>query len=244
MASLRRRALLIGTENHDDARFTALPSARADIEQLAQMLGHRNIGAFAEIRVKSDLRATEMRHTIDAFLRDCGDNELALLYISGHGTRLVTSESEFFFGAADTDHDHIERTAMGAGFVNECLEDSPSIWALECAGTARTRWSPLTTGPSLSFSIPASRSTRTRPGTCGGNSDAANCSASQPDGQPSAYRRGPCMTPRGRSPAASIHQRTYRSWEARPLTSVSMGVSMGVSVAEDRGRSRKTRTSR
>lgn len=63
-ASLRRRALLIGTENHDDARFTALPSARADIEQLAQMLNHRNIGAFAEIRVMPDLRAAEMRHTI------------------------------------------------------------------------------------------------------------------------------------------------------------------------------------
>ncbi len=92
------------------------------------MLGHRNIGAFAEIRVKSDLRADEMRHTIDAFLRDCGDDELALLYISGHGTRLVTSESEFFFVAADTDHDHIERTAVGAGFVNECLED---CWATQ-----------------------------------------------------------------------------------------------------------------
>ncbi len=127
-ASLRRRALLIGTENHDDARFAALPSARADTEQLAQMLGHRNIGAFAEIRIKSKLRADEMRHTIGAFLRDCGCDELALLYISGHGTRLVTAESEFFFVAADTDRDHIEQTAVGAGFVNECLED---CWAAQ-----------------------------------------------------------------------------------------------------------------
>lgn len=127
-ASLRRRALLIGTENHDDARFAALPSARADTEQLAQVLGHRNIGEFAEIHIESDLRADEMRRTIGAFLRDCREDELALLYVSGHGTRLVTSQSEFFFVAADTDHDQIEQTAVGAEFINECLED---CWAAQ-----------------------------------------------------------------------------------------------------------------
>lgn len=127
-SSLRRRALLIGIETYDDIHFAALPSARADIEQLAQVLDHRSIGAFAEICIKLDLRADEMRQTIGTFLRDCSENELALLYISGHGTRLATSASEFFFIAADTDHAHIEQTAVGAGFLNECLED---CWATQ-----------------------------------------------------------------------------------------------------------------
>lgn len=127
-APRRRRALLIGTENHTDARFAALPSTRADTKLLGQVLGDRNIGEFTEIRIKPDLRADEMCHTIEAFLRDCKADELALLYISGHGTRSITSQGEFFFVAADTDQDHIDDTGVGAKFINECLED---CWAAQ-----------------------------------------------------------------------------------------------------------------
>lgn len=118
----RRRALLIGNERYDDGRFTRLPSVRADLWQLRQVLEHRSIGAFLPVRSAVDLTADDMRHEIAEFLDDCGEDELALLYVSGHGTRLVQSGGEFHFVAKDTDFSHIAETAVSAGFVNELLE--------------------------------------------------------------------------------------------------------------------------
>lgn len=54
------------------------------------------------------------------------EDELALLYITGHGARLVESGGEFFFIATDTDVDDLAGTGVGASFVNERLE---GCWA-------------------------------------------------------------------------------------------------------------------
>ncbi|MEV7008938.1 AAA domain-containing protein [Streptosporangium sp. NPDC051022] len=124
--SLRRKALLIGTETYADGRFGALPSTRADLWQMRQVVEHRSIGAFASVRVVADPTADDMRFEIAEFLEGCEQNELALLYITGHGTRLAQSTGEFFFVAADTDFDRIAETGVGAGFVNERLEE---CWA-------------------------------------------------------------------------------------------------------------------
>ncbi|QXJ21584.1 caspase family protein [Actinomadura graeca] len=121
-APTRRRALLIGNENHEDARFAKLPSARADVWQMQQVLEHRNIGAFLEVRSAIDLTGDQMRYEIAEFLDDCGEDELALLYVSGHGARLVQAGGQFHFIAVDTDFDHVAETAVSAGFVNELLE--------------------------------------------------------------------------------------------------------------------------
>ncbi|WP_433334569.1 caspase, EACC1-associated type [Spirillospora sp. CA-294931] len=119
---VRRRALLIGNEKYDDGRFAGLPSARADIWHLRQVLEHRSIGAFLSVRSLLDLTTDEMRYEITEFLDDCGEDELALLYVSGHGTRLIQTGGEFHFITRDTDFEHIAETAVSSGFVNEALE--------------------------------------------------------------------------------------------------------------------------
>ncbi len=119
----RRRALLIHTENYQDERFPALPSTRVDTWQVRQVLEHRHIGGFEPVHAVADPTADKMRVAITEFLEDCGDDELAVLYISGHGSRLLESSGEFHFAASDTDHDRIAQTGVSAGFVNEQLED-------------------------------------------------------------------------------------------------------------------------
>ncbi|WP_042390392.1 caspase, EACC1-associated type [Streptacidiphilus melanogenes] len=123
---IRRRALLIGNERHDDGRFGPLPSAHADVWGLGQVLRHRNIGNFVSADSMTDLTADEMRDAISEFLEACEPDELALLYISGHGVRRTASGGEFYFVATDTDYDRIEETGVSAGFVNERLE---ACWA-------------------------------------------------------------------------------------------------------------------
>src|SRR5438874_5652550 len=124
MAPSRRVALLIGVEKYDDGRFTWLPSCRADVWQLKQVLGHPAIGSFDSIEVVTDPTAAEMRRAIAVFLDDAGPDDLALLYVSGHGSRLVASTGEFHFVARDTDYARMEATAVSASSVNEHRDGS------------------------------------------------------------------------------------------------------------------------
>lgn len=123
--TIRRKALLIGNERYDDDRFPHLPSTQADTWALSQILLHRNIGSFVSATTLADLTADEMRQAITDFLAECASDELAVLYVSGHGQR-VRSSGEFFFVATDTDFDRVADTGVGAGFVNEALEGA---WA-------------------------------------------------------------------------------------------------------------------
>ncbi|OZM79660.1 AAA domain-containing protein [Pseudonocardia sp. MH-G8] len=123
---IRRKALLIGNARYDDGRFPSLPSTQVDTWALSQILLHRNIGSFVSATVLADLTADEMRQSITDFLAGCEDGELAVLYVSGHGQRVSRVGGEFYFVATDTDFDRVADTGVGAGFVNEVLEDS---WA-------------------------------------------------------------------------------------------------------------------
>ncbi|WP_109003336.1 caspase, EACC1-associated type [Streptomyces rishiriensis] len=119
----KRRALLIGNEHYDDGRFSPLASVRADVWGLAQVLQHRNIGNFVSVQTESDLTADDMRAVIGEFLQDRDDDELALVYVSGHGVRTVRDGGEFHFVAKDTDYDRVAATGVSAGFLNDSLEE-------------------------------------------------------------------------------------------------------------------------
>lgn len=119
----KRRALLIGNENYDDGRFSPLASVRADLWGLAQVLKHRNIGNFVSVQTESDLTADDMRAVIGEFLQERDEDELALVYVSGHGVRTVRDGGEFHFVAKDTDYDRVAATSVSAGFLNDALEE-------------------------------------------------------------------------------------------------------------------------
>ncbi|WP_381795517.1 AAA domain-containing protein [Streptomyces niveus] len=119
----KRRALLIGNEHYDDGRFLPLASVRADVWGLAQVLKHRNIGNFVSVQTVSDLTADDMRAAIGEFLQDRDEDELALVYVSGHGVRTVRDGGEFHFVAKDTDYDSVAATGVSAGFLNDSLEE-------------------------------------------------------------------------------------------------------------------------
>ncbi|WP_280276690.1 caspase, EACC1-associated type [Nocardia wallacei] len=118
----RRRALLIGNETYTDSRFEPLPSVQTDIWQLEQVLAHRQIGGFGSVNRRVDLTCEQMCAEIATFLAACEEDELALLYVSGHGERLVQTNGEFHFVATDTDFDRIADTGVSAGFINDQLE--------------------------------------------------------------------------------------------------------------------------
>ncbi|MEU4721018.1 AAA domain-containing protein [Nonomuraea dietziae] len=117
-----KRAFLIGAATYADSSYPALPSCVTDVWQLKQVLEHPSIGGFDEVRVALDAPAAQLRYEIAEFFDRAGDDDLALLYITGHGLRLTQSTGEFFFVASDTDHLRIEESAIGASYVNARLE--------------------------------------------------------------------------------------------------------------------------
>lgn len=118
----RRRALLIGTEHYRDPSWARLPCTRADTEQLAAVLRDRTIGGF-DVSVVTDLGAEDMRAAIERFCRSCQPDDLALIYLSGHGARCP--DGEFVFVASDTraEAELLGNTGLRASTLNDLLQD-------------------------------------------------------------------------------------------------------------------------
>ncbi|GAA5049138.1 hypothetical protein HNP84_004339 [Thermocatellispora tengchongensis] len=127
--------MLIGTESHRDSRYARLPSTPVDLWQMRQVLQDRRIGGFESVKVLTDLTADDMRAEIAEFLESFDADALALLYVTGHGTRLSRSTGEFYFVATDTDFDQVDATGVSAGYVNEQLENclaAQKVVLLDC----------------------------------------------------------------------------------------------------------------
>lgn len=122
----RRRALLIGNQAYADANLDDLPSVNADLAFVGQVLDDRRIGGFTEIRSLLDLTANQMREAIYDFFQESREDELAVLYFSGHGTRAIDANGEFHFIATDTDTRRLEHTAVRAHYVNDQLDQCPA----------------------------------------------------------------------------------------------------------------------
>ncbi|MFJ4102263.1 caspase, EACC1-associated type [Amycolatopsis japonica] len=120
----RKCALLLGIGTYQSGDFSALPFATTDTAALRRVLADPTIGQFDEVQVVDNPNATQMRERITVFLDDLAEEDLGLLYVSGHGYRHVQATSEFFFVASDTDLPTIERSGVSATFVNEQLEES------------------------------------------------------------------------------------------------------------------------
>ncbi|WP_158632631.1 AAA domain-containing protein [Amycolatopsis sp. WAC 01416] len=120
----RKCALLVGIGTYQSGDFTALPFATMDTAALRRVLADPAIGQFDDVQVVDDPDSTQMRERISLFLDDLAEEDLGLLYVSGHGYRHVQATSEFFFVASDTALPTIDRTGVSATFVNEQLEES------------------------------------------------------------------------------------------------------------------------
>ncbi|MFI5608575.1 AAA domain-containing protein [Amycolatopsis sp. NPDC051903] len=121
----RKCALLIGNANYQDSSsFPPLPCTHADARALEQVLRDPAVGQFDQVTVVLDPTAAEMRNQVGGFLSRLAEDDLGVLYISGHGHRLRETTSEFYFVAADTTLDDCERSGVSATYVNEQLEQS------------------------------------------------------------------------------------------------------------------------
>ncbi|WP_327185523.1 caspase, EACC1-associated type [Streptomyces sp. NBC_01334] len=117
----RNHALLVGTAAYEDVNFPALPSVRADVHYLSQVLEMPAVGRYEKcVRVEDSSKAA-IKQAVEKFLRDREPDELVVLYISGHGA-YDREDGQLYYVTTDTEADRLQQTALEASYVTDQLE--------------------------------------------------------------------------------------------------------------------------
>jgi branched-chain amino acid transport system substrate-binding protein len=134
---MARVALLIGTNEYSSDKLRPLPAASGDVEALKAVLEDPQLGGFNEVTSLLNPSAEQMAEAIQIWLSQREADDLALLFISGHG--LKSAKSNLYFAAHNTrmndDGEVIVQTSVTASFVYERLQLSRAksqILILDC----------------------------------------------------------------------------------------------------------------
>lgn len=132
---MARVALLIGTGEYTEG-FKPLPAAPKDVEAIADVLRDSEMGGFDRVNTLINEPYTTIAETIETWFREHGRDDLALLYISGHGVK--DARSDLYFAAFNTrkqKEELVRATAVSASFVRDRIRESKAkrqIIILDC----------------------------------------------------------------------------------------------------------------
>ncbi|MGW2048688.1 caspase, EACC1-associated type [Streptomyces sp. NPDC001858] len=117
----RKHALLVGTATYADVNFPDLPSVRADLHYLSQVLEMPAVGRYEKCVRVEDASKTAIKQAVERFLRDREPDELVVLYISGHGA-YDREDGQLYYVTTDTEAGRLQQTALEASYVTDQLE--------------------------------------------------------------------------------------------------------------------------
>ncbi|OWA18407.1 hypothetical protein B9W68_05710 [Streptomyces sp. CS227] len=117
----RKHALLVGTATHQDTSYPALPSVRADIHFLGQVLEMPAVGGYEKCSRVEDSPKAAVKQAVEGFLSEREPDELVVVYLSGHGA-YDREDGQLYFVTTDTEAGREQQTALEAAFVIDQLE--------------------------------------------------------------------------------------------------------------------------
>lgn len=128
----RRLALLIAcSEFPRDGELTQLPSCTTDANKLSCVLGDSEIGGF-EVDVLENAESSDMLSSIDDLCNKARDDDLLLLYYSGHG--ILDDDGRLYLAGTNTTRPS-NALAVPIHIINDTMDSSPSknqILILDC----------------------------------------------------------------------------------------------------------------
>ncbi len=128
----QKLALLFGNLQFE-ASLPPLHRPGGDVGALARVLRDPAVGGFDEATPVLDAPSPRMRREIARFLAKRGQDDLLLLYYSGHG--LLDERGALYLAAHDTERGFLSATAIPAAFVTGEMDQCPSrrqILILDC----------------------------------------------------------------------------------------------------------------
>jgi formylglycine-generating enzyme required for sulfatase activity/uncharacterized caspase-like protein len=129
-----RYALLVGVSNYT-TDLNPLPSAVKDVAALKEVLIDPAIGGFAasDVDVLTDVDETAIRKAISRLFANRKNDDLVLLYFSGHG--VTDSRNDFYLSGISTDKNDLLSTAVSSDFVQKAMNQRGSkrqVLILDC----------------------------------------------------------------------------------------------------------------
>jgi branched-chain amino acid transport system substrate-binding protein len=123
---MARKALLIGTKTYQTG-FKPLNSAPYDVEALADLLRHPEIGGFdpENVQVLVDRASGDLATQIETWYLQHGKDDFALLFIAGHGVK--DADRKLHFAATNTQkvgEGLITTTAVAASSLSNWMQRS------------------------------------------------------------------------------------------------------------------------
>jgi hypothetical protein len=127
-----RKALVVATYAYRDAGLSQLAAPGHDAEAFAAVLEDAEIAGFSVTTLLNEPNHV-VAEAVEDFYADCGRNDLALLYFSGHG--LKDDDGRLYLAMANTRRDRLRSTSLPAAHVNDAMDGSPSrrkVLILDC----------------------------------------------------------------------------------------------------------------
>lgn len=118
-------ALLIGTTDYEPG-LTPLPGAQEDVLAMERVLRSAKLGDFDRVEVLNNPDPVAMQTAIETLFANCSKQDLALMYLSGHGIK--DDNGRLYFATRITRKnvkgDLVKATAVPAHFIQGVMSDS------------------------------------------------------------------------------------------------------------------------
>jgi hypothetical protein len=131
----RKLALLIGVSDYSHG-FSRLPGAITDVEALDAVLQSEELGDF-EVRSLLNPGTQIMHEEIKKLFSNCSQDDLVLLFYSGHGVK--DPSNQLYFGTSETrktaSGELDKASAISADFIHDVMDNCPSqqqVVVLDC----------------------------------------------------------------------------------------------------------------
>jgi uncharacterized caspase-like protein len=129
-------ALLIGVSEYEPG-LDPLPGAIRDIKAMQQVLQHREMGGFDEVKTLTNPNSLLMQETLEVLLASLTENDLILLFFSGHSVK--DDSGTLHFATRDTGKtstgELVKSNAVSASFIHDLMSNSSckhQVIILEC----------------------------------------------------------------------------------------------------------------
>jgi hypothetical protein len=129
-------ALIIANTEYTDPNLAQLSAPGKDAEEFARVLKDKEIGAFDDVKVLLNHPDSTAREAIDEFFDQKKQDDLLLLYFSGHGVR--DEVGALYLAAKNTTRARLRSTAIRSDFIREAMDQSRSkriILILDCCNS-------------------------------------------------------------------------------------------------------------
>ncbi len=118
-------ALLIGVSEYEPG-LDPLPGAIRDIKAMQQVLQHIEMGGFDEVKTLTNPNSLLIQETLEVLLASLTENDLILLFFSGHSVKDDTGT--LHFATRDTGKtstgELVKSSAVSASFIHDLMSNS------------------------------------------------------------------------------------------------------------------------